>query len=77
MTDGIFIFLIFIFLGLHLWHMDVPRLGVKLELQLPAYTQPQQHQIWVVPVTYTAAHSNAGSSTQGLNLHPHGDQLGS
>ena len=22
----------------HLWHMDVPRLGVKSELQLPAYT---------------------------------------
>ena len=45
MTDVIFIFLIFIFLGLQLWHMDVPRLGVKLELQLPACTQPQQHQI--------------------------------
>ena len=25
------------FLGLHLWHMEVPRLGVQLELQLPAY----------------------------------------
>ena len=29
---------IFDFLGLHLWHMEVPRLGVKSELQLPAYT---------------------------------------
>ena len=28
----------FFFLGLHLQHMEVPRLGVKLELQLPAYT---------------------------------------
>ena len=28
----------FCFLGLHLQHMEVPRLGVKLELQLPAYT---------------------------------------
>ena len=28
----------FWFLGLHLQHMDVPRLGVVLELQLPAYT---------------------------------------
>ena len=30
-----------IFFGLlwpHLWHMAVPRLGVELELQLPAYT---------------------------------------
>ena len=29
---------VFGFLGLHLWHMEVPRLGVILELQLPAYT---------------------------------------
>ena len=29
---------VFCFLGLHLWHMEVPRLAVKLELQLPAYT---------------------------------------
>ena len=28
----------FVFLGPHLWHMEVPRLGVELELQLPAYT---------------------------------------
>ena len=28
----------FFFLGLHLQHMEVPRLGDKLELQLPAYT---------------------------------------
>ena len=33
----IFNFFIFCFLGSHLWHMEVPRLGVKLELQLPAY----------------------------------------
>ena len=32
------LFLLFcIFLGLHLWHMEVPRLGVELELWLPAY----------------------------------------
>ena len=30
-------FLLFVFLGLHPWHMEVPRLGVKLELQLPTY----------------------------------------
>ena len=28
----------FFFLGSHLWPMEVPRLGIKLELQLPAYT---------------------------------------
>ena len=26
------------FIGPHLWHMEVPRLGVGSELQLPAYT---------------------------------------
>ena len=29
--------LLFFFLGPHPWHMEVPRLGVKSELQLPAY----------------------------------------
>ena len=36
------LFLIFLFdfafLGLHPWHMEVPRLGVESELQLLAYT---------------------------------------
>ena len=34
----IFLIFIFCFLGLHLQHMQVPRLGVKSELQLLAYT---------------------------------------
>ena len=34
----IFIFLSFVFLGLHPWHMEVPRLGVESELQLSTYT---------------------------------------
>uniref|UniRef100_A0A8D0WGU2 von Willebrand factor A domain-containing protein 8 n=1 Tax=Sus scrofa TaxID=9823 RepID=A0A8D0WGU2_PIG len=38
----------FFLLGLHPWHMEVPRLGVELDLQLPACT---------------TAHSNAGSLT--------------
>ena len=32
------IYLFIYFLRLHLWHMEIPRLAVKLELQLPAYT---------------------------------------
>ena len=28
-------FFFFFFLGPHLWHMEVPRLGVKLDPQLP------------------------------------------
>ena len=36
---GFFVCLFFAsFWGLHLWHMEVRRLGVKVELQLPAYT---------------------------------------
>ena len=35
---NIFSLLLFFFLGSHPWHKDVPSLGVKLELQLPAYT---------------------------------------
>ena len=31
-------FLFFCVLVLHPWHMEVPRLGVELELQMPAYT---------------------------------------
>ena len=44
-----FLFLFFCFLGPHVWHVEVPRLGVKLELLLLAYT--------------TAISSNAGSLT--------------
>ena len=32
------IFFFFFFSGPHPWHMEVPRLGVDLEPQLPAYT---------------------------------------
>ena len=31
----------FFFLRTHLWHMEVPRLGVRLELQLRPMPQPQ------------------------------------
>ena len=45
--------------------MEVPRLWVKSQLQLPKpnYTQPQQHGIQGTSVTYTIAHGNAGSLT--------------
>ena len=32
------LFVFFVFLGLHLWHMEVPRPGVQSELLLLAYT---------------------------------------
>ena len=34
----IYLFTYFVSLGLHAQHMEVPRLRVSLELQLPAYT---------------------------------------
>ena len=41
-----FFFLSFVYLGLHLRHLEVLRLGVESQLQQLAYTpQPQQHQI--------------------------------
>ena len=33
----LFLFSFFVFLGPNPWHMEVPKLGVKSELQLPAY----------------------------------------
>ena len=37
-------FFFFFYLGLHLQHMEVPRLGVESELQLPAYTTATARQ---------------------------------
>ena len=36
------------FLGLQVWHMEVPRLGVESELQLPPMPQPWQRAIRAV-----------------------------
>ena len=68
-------YLFFCFLGPHLWQMEVPRLGVELELQLRTYTQPKQCRIWAASVTYSTAHGHAGFPTHWArpwsNLHPH------
>ena len=53
----------FIFLGLHLQHMEVPRLGVELELQLLAYTTPTAMPDPSHVCDYTTAHGNAGFLT--------------
>ena len=39
-TLGQFLFFFFflVFLALYLWHVEVPRLEIESELQLPAYT---------------------------------------
>ena len=51
------------FLGPHPQHMEVLRLGVESELQLPTTPQPQQCQIPATSVTYATAHGNIGSLT--------------
>ena len=53
-------FFFFCFLGPHLQHMEVPRLGVESELQLLAFTTTQDPS---GTATYTTAHGNAGSLT--------------
>ena len=62
-TFFFFFGLFLIFLGPHPWHMEVPRLGVERELQLPAYARatatPEpshicdlQHSSWQRQVLY-------------------------
>ena len=55
--------LFFFFLGLHLQHMAVPRLGVELQMQLLANTTATQYGILAVSGTYTTALDRAGSLT--------------
>ena len=55
--------LCFIFLGLHLQHLEAPKLGVELELQLKNTPQPQPNQIQATFLTYATACSNTGSLT--------------
>ena len=48
----------------HMQHMEVPRLGVKLELQLPTYTTDTVSEPCLQPIPqHTTAHSNARSLT--------------
>ena len=55
-------FVCFCFLGLHPQHMEVPGLGVQLELRPPAYTTAQ------LMVALDPSPTDRG---RGLNLHPH------
>ena len=56
--------LFFCFVGLHRLHMEVPRLSVEFELQLPAYTTATATTD--KSVTYTTAHGNAISLAHGV-----------
>ena len=59
-SEVLFCFLLL--LGLHMRHMEVPRLRVELDSCRPM-PQPRQLGIQAVSVTYTTAHGNAGSLT--------------
>ena len=56
-------FFSFVLSGPHPQHMEVPRLGVESELLLPAYATATATTDRKTSVTYTTAHSNAGSLT--------------
>ena len=59
------LFYFFVFLGLHPQHMEVPRLGTKLELQLPAYTTATVTPIrpfYFIFLLFTAAPASYGAS---------------
>ena len=70
-----FFFGLFVFLWLHPQNMEVPRLGVQLELQLPAYTTATEMQD---PSRVCDLHHSSWQcwslnplSEPGSNLHPH------
>ena len=49
--------------GAHPRHIEVPKLGVELELQLLAYTTATAMPDLSLSATYTTAHGNARSLT--------------
>ena len=57
--------LFFFFVGLHLQHMEVPRLGVQSKLRAPAYTTAAVSWDLSRVCNLTTAHSNARSLTHG------------
>ena len=59
-------FFFFLFLGYHQQHVEVPRLGIQSELQLPAHTVATTTQVPSCVCTYTTAHINTGSLTHWL-----------
>ena len=50
-------------MGPYVWHMEVPRLGVESELQLPAYATATATPDLATSVICTTAHGNARSLT--------------
>ena len=57
------LFFFFSFLGLHLRHIEVPKLGVEWEQELPAYATPRASLDLSCVCDLHTAHGNAGSLT--------------
>ena len=55
---GLTPFSFFFLFGPWLWHMEVPRLGVKLELLLLSYATATATRVQATSTAYTTAHSN-------------------
>ena len=75
-SASLFFVFCFLFLGLHLQHMEVPRLGIDLELELQAYIRATAMRD---PIHVWELHWQLGQhgilnplSEEGSNLHPHG-----
>ena len=62
----------YFFLWSHLWHMEVPRLGVELELLLPAYTTATATRD--LRCICDLHHSLQPHQGQEWNMHPRGYQ---
>ena len=45
-SPDVYVFIYFAFSGLHLWHMEFPRLGVESELYLLAYATATATALW-------------------------------
>ena len=72
----LFILCVF-FLGPHPWHMEVPRLGVQSELQLPGLHHSHSNvgselRQQPIPQLMATLDSKPTERGQGSNLHPHG-----
>ena len=66
------------FLQPHLWHMEVPRLGVELELQLlQGHTNARSEpHLRPMPQLVAMPDPQPTERSQGSNLHPHGYYVG-
>jgi len=69
----------YFFKELHPHHMEVPRRGVEVELQLPAYTSHRnlgsEPHLWTIPQLMATLDPLCTERGQGSILCPHGHQL--